>query len=183
MANLRGKGAMTDVNLIAVSYDKAESETSKWVDVQIDHRDKRAQGQSNLHLYGKPEQKQDGSPGWTNNQPYSIDKQWNKMLEAADENVAPKRDIEGNIVGKVIAFKASLMNADNPREGAIVRTNKEIKPSDFKVDEKTLDAQYASMTAAKEAKEAQAEQQTEAPQAQAEAPAQEAQAEEPSPVG
>lgn len=183
MADLRGKGAMTDVSLIAVAYDNAKTKNGKtqFVDVQIDHRDPRAKGQSNLHLYGKPQEQPDGSQGWTSTQGYSKEKQWDKMLEAAGPNQADKLDVEGNVVGKVIGFKANLMKADNPREGAIVRTTKELKQSDFKVEEGTLDAQYESMSAAKQTKEAQ---QGQAPQTETEAAvAVEQQADEPTPVG
>lgn len=165
MAVLKGKGAATDVNLIAVGYTNAASETSRWLDVQIDHRDPRAKDQSNLHLSSSKETR-DGAERYIHTVPYSESKQIPKMVEAAGDNKAPKYDIDGNVTGQIIAFKGSLMTSDD-NKGWIVNTSKPMGPSEFGIDDKTLDAQYASMQDASEKnKAAKAQEQEAAPQAE-----------------
>lgn len=52
MALLKGKGAMTGVNLIAKVYDNGKTKDGKsvYADVQVDARDPRGPEQTNLHL-------------------------------------------------------------------------------------------------------------------------------------
>lgn len=165
MAILRGEGAMTNVNLIAKTYFNNATKDGKtqFLDVQIDHRDQRGADQSNLHL--KSDLQQDGR--YNNGSAYTAD-QFAKIRGAAGPNTEPVQDVNGNEVGRSFAFKGSLMpTKDN--KGLVVNTNKELGQSDFKLEGKTMDDQFASM------KEASERQKTEQAAAQAESPAPEAQ--------
>lgn len=185
MANLKGPGAMTDVNLIARVYDSAvytnekTGKTTRFVDVMVDARDQRGQGDKNLHISTRKETAKDGKERYNNTAAYSADQegQFAKMVEAAGPNGVPVLNKQGEKVGSAFAFKGSLMPAS--RGGLIVNTNKELKQSDFKMENDTLDKQFAAMKAAKAAPdkaapaaEAQAETQAQAPAAEAAEPAQ-----------
>lgn len=152
MATLRGPGAMTNVNLVVGKYDKSvytndKGNTSHFVDAMVDHRDARAAGDSNLHISRK-----DGKDGRTNNDQAYSDGQWNAIVEAAGENKTPMRDKEGNEVGTYYAVKGSLMKTGATE--LVINTKKPLGPSDFQIDEKTNDAQFDHMKAAKAAKQA-----------------------------
>lgn len=150
MAKLQGAGAMTGVNLIAQTYfnNVTTSGKAQFLDVQIDHRDQRGPGQTNLHL--KSERQEDGR--FNNGAAYTTD-QFAKIRGAAGPNTEPILSQEGQEIGRSFAFKGSLMpTKDN--KGLVVNTNKEMGHSDFKLDGNSIDGQYASMQAASEAAKA-----------------------------
>lgn len=167
MANLRGPGAMTDVNLIARLYDNAQhtnknGNTSYFVDVMVDGRNESAKGDPNLHIATQRTKDANGKQRISNTQPYA-QPQLDKLLVAAGDNVTPIKNQAGEAIGKAFAFKGSLMPVKNNQ--LIVNTNKTLGASDFEpVTEQVLNNQFAMMKEAsvanKAAKQAQA---TEAP--------------------
>ena len=74
MALLKGKGAMTGVNLIAKVYDNGKTKDGKsvYADVQVDARDPRGPEQTNLHLKSERVQGEDGKNRYNNGAPYSV---------------------------------------------------------------------------------------------------------------
>lgn len=151
MVFLKGTGAFKDLNLVAVHYDKAVSrdkETNeikgRALEFQLDARDAKAADQSNLNLVSKRDGKNpDGSDRHRNGTFYSA-AQSNKMIEVAQQsgNVFPVNDKDGNKVGVGFGIKAEAMVG---KDGLIVNTKNEIKPSDFKVDETTRANQFDHM--------------------------------------
>lgn len=177
MALLKGKGAMTGVNLIAKVYDNGATKDGKshYADIQVDARDSRGPEQSNLHLKSERVKGPDGKERFANTAPYSVG-QLEEIVKAAGPNSEPLLNKDGEKVGTVYGFKGNVMPAS--RGTGLVVNTKSVEASDFKVDAKTLDNQFASMKAAKEAqaaaKQSQAgpEQTAQAEQvAEAEAPA------------
>jgi hypothetical protein len=162
MALLKGKGAMTGVNLIARIYHNAKTHDGKthYADVQIDARDPRGPEQTNLHLRSERVKGEDGAVRYNNGAPYSVG-QIAEIVKAAGPNTEPIRDKDGNRIGAVYGFAGNVMPAT--RGTGLVVNTKSLRPSQFKVDGQTLDAQFASMRTAREAREA-------ARQAQAGAP-------------
>lgn len=154
MAQLKGPGAMTGVNLVVKTFDNNVTKDGKtqYLDVQVDARDQRAPGQNNLHLISERVDKDDGEVRYNNGAPYSMG-QFDAIRKAAGPNVEPIMK-DGERIGAAFGVKANLMPSSKGN-GLIINT-KTVKPSDFKVDGTTLDAQFKSMTAAKEAKQAQA---------------------------
>lgn len=192
MANLRGPGSMKGVNLIAVTFDNNVTKDGKtrYFDVQVDHRDPRAAGNSNLHLSTTTRKDKDGKDQVSNSQPFSAKSadeskksQADLMLEA---NGGADKMVKLENGAKVIAFKADVMPSTRGR-GLTVNT-KTLEASEFEIDGKILDNQYAFMKAesvkAKEAKSAEAPQadapEASAPQADAEAETAEAKVDQPS---
>lgn len=155
MAQLKGPGAMTGVNLVVKTFDNNVTRNGKtqYLDVQVDARDQRAPGQNNLHLISERVDKDDGEVRYNNGAPYST-RQFDTIRQAAGPNIEPIMNKDNEQIGAVFGVKADLMPSSKGN-GLIINT-KTVKPSDFKVDGTTLDAQFASMTAAKEAKQAQA---------------------------
>src|SRR2546423_1259928 len=90
MAELKGPGAMTGVNLIAKVYDNGRTKDDKthFVDVQIDARDPRGPAQTNLHLRSKPIRGDDGKTRFNNGVPYSVG-QLQEIVKAAGPNTEP----------------------------------------------------------------------------------------------
>lgn len=172
MAVLKGKGSMTGVNLVARVYDNGATKDGKshYADVQVDARDSRGPEQTNLHLKSERVTAPDGSTRFNNGAPYSIG-QMDAIKEAAGPNTEPLRNEAGDKVGTVYGFKGNVMPAT--RGTGLVVNTKEVGPSEFKVDAKTLDNQYESMAKAKEARAAakQNEAQAPAPEQTAEAEA------------
>lgn len=177
MANLKGPGAMTGVNLIARHYDSSvhtnekTGKTSKFVDVMVDARDQRGQGDKNLHISTRKETGKDGKARYNNSAAYSSEGQFDKIIEATGPNTEPILNKEGEKVGTAYGFKGSLMPSQ--RGGLIVNTNKPLGQSDFKMEKGTLDNQFEAMKAAKGAAPAQ-EQAAQAETPAAQAPAAEA---------
>jgi hypothetical protein len=167
MALLKGKGAMTGVNLIAKVYDNGKTKDGKshYADVQVDARDARGPEQSNLHLKSERIQRPDGKQGFNNSAPYSVG-QLEEIVKAAGPNKEPIKDKDGIEVGTLYGFKGNVMPAS--RGTGLVVNTKSVEASDFKVDANTLDNQFASMKAAKETQSAAKEAQTAAPEQAAE---------------
>ena len=168
MAILKGPGAFTDVNLIAVQYDKSMTKNGKsaYLDMQIDAQDKRGPNQTSLHLVSDRQKDAEGNVRWNNGAPYSTD-QLNTIKEAAGDNTIRVKNVDGEEIGTAYALKASIMKASRGN-GLVINTVKPMGPSDFKLDESTMDNQYASMSAASAAAK---EKKAEAKAAEAEAPA------------
>lgn len=153
MALLKGKGAMTGVNLIARVYDNSKTKDGKSVfaDVQVDARDPRGPGQTNLHLRSERQVGDDGVPRFNNGAPYSVG-QMEELIKAAGPNKEPLLDKDGAQIGTLYGFKGNVMPAS--RGTGLVVNTKSVEPSDFKVDGTTLDNQFASVRVAKEAQAA-----------------------------
>ncbi|MFI9629322.1 hypothetical protein [Streptomyces sp. NPDC052042] len=155
MALLKGKGAMTGVNLIAKVYKNNVTKDGKTVyaDVQVDARDARGPKQTNLHLKSERVKEDDGTTRFNNGVPYSTS-QMEEIAKAAGPNTEPILDKDGKAVGTLYGFKGNVMPAT--RGNGLVVNTKSVGPSDFKVDGTTLNNQFASMraaqTAAKEAR-------------------------------
>lgn len=165
MAQLKGKGAMTGVNLVAVVYDNGATKDGKshYADVQVDARDPRGPGQTNLHLKSDRVKGPDGKTRFNNGAPYSIS-QLDEIKQAAGPNTEPVNDKDGNQVGTLYGVKGNVMPA-NRGTGLVINT-KSVEASEFKVDANTLDNQFASIKAAKEAQAAAKSNQAEAPAAE-----------------
>ena len=150
MALLKGKGAMTGVNLIARTYDNNVTKNGKtrYLDIQVDYRDPRGPSQTNLHLVSTGSER-DGKTQFSNGAPYDIESQFDKMREAAGSNITPILDKDGDTIGQDLAFKGNVMPASSGK-GLVVNT-KSLGPSDFALGDKAMDGQFASMKAAKEA--------------------------------
>lgn len=179
MANLRGKGSFTGVNLLARTYDNAVTKDGKtqFLDVQVDARDARAAGDNNLHLTSTRTKDQNGKDTYNNSAAYTSG-QYEDMQAAAGPNSEPILNKDGEKIGQVLAFKANVMPSQ--RGNGLVVNTKSLEQSDHKVDSQTLDNQYAAMKEAGAAAKAAAPEQS--AEAQAEAPQvaeAEAEAEEP----
>lgn len=168
MAQLRGPGSMTGVNLLAKVYNNGVTKDGKtiFVDAQIDARDQRGPGQINLHLTSQKVTDKDGKTRYNNGAAYSQG-QFEEIARVAGPNFEPITNKDNEVIGKVYAVKANLMPSTKGN-GLVVNT-KSLGHSDFKVDGQTLDNQFASMKAAKEA--AKSAQTKEAPAAEAQAAA------------
>lgn len=171
MANLKGPGSMKAVNLIAVTYPNSVTKDgkSRYMDVQIDARDSRGPGQTNLHLVTERVKDKEGKDRINNGAPYST-AQFAAIKEAAGANVTVLPN-----GAEVYAVKADLMPSS--RKTGLVLNTKTVAASEHAIDAKVLDNQFASAKAAKEAKaeapaaEAQAEAQAEAAEARVDEPA------------
>jgi hypothetical protein len=170
MALLKGKGAMTGVNLLAKTFNNNLTKDGKtrFIDVQVDHRDPRGPEQTNLHLVSQRTQDKDGQTRFNNGAPYSSG-QFVKIVDAAGPNSEPILDKDGQEVGRVYAVKANVMPSS--KGSGLVLNSESLTQSDFKIDAKTMDGQFASMKAAKEAAGKPAEQQSAGPVAEAQAAA------------
>lgn len=164
---LKGKGAMTGVNLIAKVYKNGGTKDGKsqYADVQVDARDPRGPEQTNLHLKSERVAGEDGTVRYDNGAPYST-RQMEEIAKAAGPNTQPILDKGGNEVGTVYGFKANVMPAT--RGTGLVVNTKSVTPSEFKVDGKTLNNQFTSMRAARDAQAAAKESQAQAPASEAE---------------
>ncbi|MDX3274762.1 MULTISPECIES: hypothetical protein [Streptomyces] len=162
MALLKGKGAMTGVNLIAKVYKNGVTKDGKsqYADVQLDARDPRGPEQTNLHLKSDRVQGEDGKVRYNNGAPYSTG-QMEEIIKAAGPNTEPILNKDGNEVGTIYGFKGNVMPAT--RGTGLVVNTKSVEASEFKVDDKTLDNQFASMRAAREARAAAKESRAQAP--------------------
>ncbi|MEU7156126.1 hypothetical protein AB0A98_06730 [Streptomyces chrestomyceticus] len=167
VALLKGKGAMTGVNLIARVYDNAKTKDGKsqYADVQVDARDPRGPAQTNLHLKSDRVKSEDGKVRYNNGASYSAG-QMEEIAKAAGSNTEPILDKDGNAVGTVYGFKGNVMPAT--RGTGLVVNTKSVKASEFTVDGKTLDNQFQSMKAAAVAQKAGKDSQTESPAPEAE---------------
>ncbi|MEU6263729.1 hypothetical protein [Saccharopolyspora shandongensis] len=165
MALLKGKGAMTGVNLVAKVYDNSKTKDGKSVysDVQVDARDTRGSEQTNLHLKSERIKGDDGKIRYNNGAPYSVS-QMDEIIKAAGPNTEPILDKDGQKVGTLYGFKGNVMPAS--RGTGLVVNTKALEPSEFKVDNTTLDNQFVSMRAAREAQTAAKAAQTTAPAAE-----------------
>lgn len=178
MAQLKGKGAMSGVNLLAKTFNNNRTKDGKtqFFDIQVDHRDKQGQGQTNLHLVSSKTTGPDGKSRFNNGAPYSAG-QFEKIAEAAGPNVEPIANADGEEVGKVYAIKADLMPSS--RGNGLVLNSESLGQSDFKVDDKTMTGQFQSMHAAREQLKSQPSREAEAETQTAEAVKNEAVVEEP----
>ncbi|MFC9756694.1 hypothetical protein [Streptomyces sp. NPDC056921] len=173
MAQLKGKGSMTGVNLIAKVYTNGitKDRKSQYADVQVDARDQRGPEQTSLHLRSDRVVGDDDKVRYNNGAPYSIN-QMADIVKAAGPNTEPILDRDGNEVGTLYGFKGNVMPAS--RGTGLVVNTKTVGASDFKVDDKTLDNQFTSMRSARKAQAA-----AQAAQAQIPEVAQAAEVEEP----
>lgn len=176
MALLKGKGAMTGVNLLARTFDNNVTKDGKtrFVDVQLDARDSRGANQTNLHLMSTRTTDDKGKVRFNNGAPYSAS-QFEKMVETAGPNHEPILDKDGQTIGHTFAVKANVMPSSKG-SGLVINTDT-LEQSDFKIDDKTMDNQFASMKEARvaqqearEAAQTAAESQVEAPEASADVP-------------
>lgn len=185
MAVLKGKGSMTGRNLIVRAHDNAVTKNGKtqYLDIQLDARDEHGPGQTSLHLRSQRQEMPDGSIRWNNGAPYSVS-QVEQIKQAAGENTQPVLNKDGVQIGTDYAVKGNLMSSSNG-PGLVLNT-KSVGAGDFPLEADSMDNQFASMKAAKEAKQA-VEAQAQSPQAEAQAeaaqveqPAVEVEADEPS---
>ncbi|MFJ7416467.1 hypothetical protein ACIQWZ_37560 [Streptomyces sp. NPDC098077] len=167
MAVLKGKGAMTGVNLIAKVYKNGVTKDGKtqYADIQIDVRDPRGPEQTNLHLKSERHKGEDGKVRYNNGAPYSTN-QMEEIAAAAGPNTEPILNKDGNEVGKLYGFKGNVMPAT--RGSGLVVNTKSVEASEFEVDSSTLDTQFTSMRAAREAQAAAKASQAQAPALDAE---------------
>ncbi|MFB6724935.1 hypothetical protein ACFCV3_32460 [Kribbella sp. NPDC056345] len=170
MALLKGKGAMTGVNLLAKTYNNSATKDGKtrFIDVMVDHRDPRGPEQTNLHLVSAPVKDEDGKSRFNNGAPYSKG-QFVEIVDAAGPNSEPIMNKDGQEIGRVYAVKANVM--PSTKGAGLVLNSKSLTRSDFKIDDKTMDGQFASMKAAKKAAGTTAEQEAGTPVAGAQAAA------------
>ena len=166
MALLKGKGAMTGVNLLAKTFNNNLTKDGKtrFIDVQVDHRDPRGPEQTNLHLVSERTQDKDGQTRFNNGAPYSSG-QFVKIVDAAGPNSEPILDKDGQEIGRVYAVKANVMPSSKGK--GLVLNSESLTHSDHKIDAKTMDGQFASMKAAKEAAGKTTEQEAGTPAAEA----------------
>lgn len=166
MALLKGKGAMTGVNLLAKTYNNNATKDGKtrFLDVMVDHRDPRGPEQTNLHLVS---QRTEGDR-INNGAPYSKG-QFVEIVDAAGPNSEPIMNKDGQEIGRVYAVKANVM--PSTKGGGLVLNSKSLTRSDFKIDDKTMDGQFASMKAAKKAAGTSSEQEAGTPVTEAQAAA------------
>ena len=166
MAKLQGKGAFTGVNLLAKVYDNGVTKDGKtrFIDAQIDNRDPRGPEQTNLHLVSSEIKDKDGKVRYNNGAAYSAG-QFEEIVKAAGPNSEPITNKDGREIGRVYAIKANVM--PSTRGNGLVINTKSLSQSDHRVDAKTLDNQFTSMKAAKEAHAATTATQAEAPAAEA----------------
>lgn len=181
MANIRGQGGAAQRNLVGnlkfiPNLDKqgnpvmtkledgTEKQTGKYLcDFQLDLRDERAKGETNAHLNshrftvpgktgadGKPETRVAHGEFYSESQVKAI-------LEAGDSI----QNKDGTIT---VAFKADLMAKDG---NVVVRTDKPINKSDFKLGTRTMANQAKTMKANKEAVAAERAAAKNAPEAEA----------------
>lgn len=153
MAVLKGKGAMTGVNLVARSYDSSVTQDgrTRYLDVMVDHRDQRGADQTNLHLTSQ-RVIEDNRTTFNNSAGYRST-QFDKIVEAAGDNTTPLLNKNGEKVGTIYGLKADLM--PSPRgSGLLINTNKDLQASDFAVDGTTIDEMFVSMAQAKDARAA-----------------------------
>lgn len=162
MAQLKGPGAMTGVNLVVKTFDNNVTKDGKWhfLDAQVDARDARGPGQTNLHLTSeRVKDEKTNQTRYNNGAAYSVS-QFEKIREAAGTNVVPIVK-DGKTIGAVFGVKANLMTASNGN-GLLINTQT-LAASDFQVTDATLGEQIESMKAAR------ASRQTESPAAEVEA--------------
>lgn len=168
MAQLKGKGSMTGINLIAKSFHNSVTKDGKsqYLDIQIDARDPRGPDQTNLHLVSERQQTDDGKTRFNNGAPYSAS-QFEEIKKAAGDNLTPILNKDGEEIGTVYGIKGNVMPAS--RGTGLVMNTKTLGASEFSVDAKTLDSQFGSMRAAKAAADAKAPEAETSAQSQGEA--------------
>ena len=157
---------MTDVNLVAVTYDNAttkDGKESQYFDVQVDGRDPRGKGQTNLHLVSERTEFE-GKTHYNNSAPYTK-KQFEAIKEAAGDNKTPVINKDGQEIGTMYGVKASVMPAGTSK-GLVINTAKPMSTSEFKLDDKTMTGQMAVVREAKAAKAAAKEAAAPAPEAE-----------------
>lgn len=162
MVQLKGEGSMTNRKLLVVTYPNNVTKDGKtqYLDVQLHAEDELAAGQSNLHAVTERRKDSKGVERINSTKPYSIEKQYNKILEAGQTVELPERN--GKPGPSVTSIEASMFI----RDGALlINTAKDIKAGP-EIDETVLDKQYAAMKAAKEAKAAAKAAEAEAPEAE-----------------
>lgn len=191
MADLRkevhGAGSMKGLDLAVIAYDnrvarKDDKITTRYLDVRIHPGDRRAEGQTQLALVSKKDEK---SPtGYNNSERYS-EGQFEAIVEAAGDNVTDLTNKAGDVVGKIYGVNADLL-VSGARE--LVINTKTVKGSELSVapNEAGVDIRqqmFDSMKAAQAAREAAkaTEAETSAPEASVEAPAPEEKAEKSAP--
>ncbi|MFJ5740093.1 hypothetical protein [Streptomyces microflavus] len=167
MAVLKGKGAMTGVNLIAKVYKNGITKDGKtqYADIQIDVRDPRGPEQTTLHLKSDRLKGDNGKVRYNNGAPYSTS-QMEEIVAAAGPNTEPILNKDGNEVGTIYGFKGNVMPAT--RGSGLMVNTKSVEASEFEVDSSTLDTQFTSMRAAREAQAAAKASQAQAPAVDAE---------------
>lgn len=152
MAQFTGKGAMGKVNVLLRVYTNAVTKDGKtlFADAQLDARDPRAAGQDNLHFVSNRTKDENGKTRFNNTAAYA-QSQFDSLVAAAGDNVQPILDKDGAEIGNVYALQGDVM-PNSRGNGVIVNTNKELGASDFVIDDKTMDNQYAAMKEARDAK-------------------------------
>lgn len=174
---ITGKGGGKDLNLIVTGYDGAVAKNDKgeparhYLDVQRDLRDPAAAGEPNPHAatYTNDKGRVGNGVGYS---PSQTEKLVAAMKESGNYRYNEERSrFEGTI-------KANVFSSDrvgpkgSSAKGVIINTAQPLEASDYGVDEKTMDDQFAmaaaNREAAKEAKAAEAKgkesQEAEAPE-------------------
>ncbi|WP_026820065.1 hypothetical protein [Arthrobacter castelli] len=151
MAQLKGKGAFTGVNLVAKTFDNNVTKDGKtrFLDVQVDHRDERGKSETNLHLTSNRTVGDDGQTRYNNGAPYSAG-QFDKIAEAAGPNVEPIANADGEKIGQLYGVKANVM--PSAKGNGLVLNSESLGGSDFDIDSQTMDGQFSSMREARDAR-------------------------------
>ena len=124
MVQLKGEGSMTNRKLLVVTYPNNVTKDGKtqYLDVQLHAEDELAAGQSNLHAVTERRKDSKGVERINSTKPYSIEKQYNKILEAGQTVQLPERN--GKPGPSVTSIEASMFI----RDGALlINTAKDIK--------------------------------------------------------
>lgn len=169
MVSLKGEGAFRGVNLIAVTHENNATKDGKtqYFDVQVDARDRRGADQTNLHLVSDRVEK-DGVTRYNNGAPYRAS-QFEAIKATAGPNSEPITNKAGERIGTAYGIKADLMPSGTGK-GLLINTQT-LAQSDFKVDQDTLDHQFAAMKTAKQARAAATNETEVATQAEVPSPA------------
>lgn len=165
MANFRGKSTK-GVDLAVAVYDKSvaiDKETqevkAQYVNAGIHPDSPLAQGPDQTILALNSKRDENSKSGYNNSAPYSGN-QYEQMLAAAGDNVAPLLNKDGETVGKVLGLKADLIPARD-KSGMAINT-KTLAPSELSVGEiggkdiqtRTFETQVANKAAKDEQKAA-----------------------------
>lgn len=150
MAGYKGKGRQGGINLVAVWSDKNMSKglnghaPKQYVDIQLDARDDLAVGQTNLHLSNSGQRISATDSGYTT--PYTLP-QFEQMVAAAGDNVDRGPDGMNRATFKAAVIPRQLGGEDS----SLIVDSRTLQGSDFEIHDKIMEAQAASVSAAKSA--------------------------------
>lgn len=152
MAILRGKGAMSGVELVVVEYPNAHSKAGDrfFLDAQVRPVEGVAP-QRVPHLVSK-KRELDGRTVYNYQAGYSVS-QRDAIVAAAGDNFVQMPERDGHPGPRVYAVKADVIPASGKQTGLVIST-KTLEPSELAIDDKIFDELRAASKAAKEANEA-----------------------------